>query len=468
VKKIFIPTASAIIFVLLFGGWGATGHKIISRNIYVCLPVSMGFPTTWNTFLTTHASDPDNRKSSDPTESPRHFIDIDYYPEFIANGFINQDYNAFVKLHTSATVITNGTLPWAIITWEDSLRRLFVQKNWTAAQQVAADLGHYVGDGHQPFHCTEMYDTDLFGKSGLHSRYETTLVNADSSYLYYTNDTASYVSNMSNYVFNFIYSTYSFLRNAQYADSIAQVAAGNSTKGTVYLAKFWELAGTDMISLMKTGSKAAADIIYTAWIDAGSPAQGSLPVNLVSFTAKQSGNSVNLIWNTATEQNNSGFDVERSADKLTWNKLSFIPGSGNSNSTKQYNFQDNSIPANGNYYYRLKQQDINGGYKFSDIIELTFSGPDNFSLDQNYPNPFNPDTKIKYSLPFESNVKITVFNSLGQLVKTLASNVEPAGSYEIRFNASGLSSGVYICTLQANSTDGKQSFHSNKKMTLLK
>jgi hypothetical protein len=153
---------------------------------------------------------------------------------------------------------------------------------------------------------------------------------------------------------------------------------------------------------------------------------------------------------------------------LNWNTITFVPGNGNSNSTKEYSYLDNSITANGNYYYRLKQKDISGGYKYSDMIELAYTSPESFNLEQNYPNPFNPSTKIKYSLPFESSIKVTIYNSLGELVKTLLNNVESAGSHEITFNASGLSSGIYICTLQANSTDGKQTFLSNKKMTLLK
>jgi len=465
VKKLLTTTTAAILLMLLFGGWGATGHSIINSNIYVCLPASMGMPITWSTFMTSHASDPDNRKSSDPTESPRHFIDIDAYPEFVANGFISQSYDTNVTLHTSTWVIKQGTVPWAIITWEDSLRRMFLQNNLTMAQQLCADLGHYVGDAHQPFHITEMYDTDLFGKSGIHSRYETTLVGAYKSLIVYTNNQASYISNISNYVFNFLYYDYSFLRNAQLGDSIAHVAAG-STSGTTYLSTYWAYSGANIITLMKNASKATADLIYTAWVDAGSPQ--TLPVELVSFTGNQSGNTIDLKWNTATELNNLGFDVERSSDILNWNTITFVPGNGNSNSTKEYSYLDNSITANGNYYYRLKQKDISGGYKYSDMIELAYTSPESFNLEQNYPNPFNPSTKIKYSLPFESSIKVTIYNSLGELVKTLLNNVESAGSHEITFNASGLSSGIYICTLQANSTDGKQTFLSNKKMTLLK
>ena len=462
-KKIF-TAASAILLVLLLGGWGAVGHKIINRNIYSILPAGMGLTSDWNTFLTSHASDADSRKSSDATESPRHFIDIDYYPEFVANGAILKDYNAFVALHTSATVIAQGIVPWAIVTWEDSLRKLFIAKNISGAEQVAADLGHYCGDGHQPFHLTTMYDTDLFGKSGLHSRYETTLVTADSGNIVYTNSTASYVSNVSDYVFSFIYADYKYLRNAQYGDSVAQKTAG-STSGTTYLNTFWGIAGPDIITLMKNASKATADLIYTAWVDAGNQL---LPVELVSFTANQTGNYITLKWNTATEINNSGFDIERSTDRITWNKLSSVSGSGNSNSVRDYSYLDKSVKLFGMYYYRLIQKDNNGGKNYSDVINVNYTGPDMFSLEQNYPNPFNPDTKIKYSLPQECNVRITVYNSLGESVKTLVSNVESSGSHEIRFDASGLSSGIYICSIQANSIDGRESFRSSKKMSLLK
>jgi hypothetical protein len=466
VKKLFTTTTVAILFLLLFGGWGGDGHKIINRNIYVCLPTTMGLPAYWSDTLYAHCSDADNRKSKDKTESPRHFIDIDAYLEFVTNGFILQDYNAFVALHGSSTVINNGTLPWAIVTWEDSLKRTFQQKNWHMAMQLAADLGHYVGDGHQPLHITENYDGDMSNQSGVHSRYETSLVKGYMSSIVYTNDTASYVSNVSDYAFNFIYNSYKTLDTCLYGDSVAAKVAG-STSGSVYLAKYWEIAGFDMIKLMKDGSKAAADLIYTAWVDAGRPDQ-SLPVQLVSFTGNQVGNNVSLKWNTATELNNLGFNIERSADKLNWNTITFIPGSGNSNSIKQYSYLDKSLSGGGKYYYRLKQTDVNGEYKYSDIIELIYTHPNTFNLEQNYPNPFNPDTKIKYSLPFESSIKVTIYNSLGETVKTLLDKVESAGSHEIRFNASELSSGIYIYTLQANSSDGKQTFRSTKKMSLLK
>jgi hypothetical protein len=91
-----------------------------------------------------------------------------------------------------------------------------------------------------------------------------------------------------------------------------------------------------------------------------------------------------------------------------------------------------------------------------------------YNLYQNFPNPFNPSTIIKYSLSHESNVKLLVYNSLGQMVKELINSPQSAGYHEINFNASNLASGVYFYTLYTGSASGDQSFHSTRKMLLIK
>ena len=94
--------------------------------------------------------------------------------------------------------------------------------------------------------------------------------------------------------------------------------------------------------------------------------------------------------------------------------------------------------------------------------------PKSYALAQNYPNPFNPSTTIKYSIVHESNVKLLLFNSIGQLVKVLFNSPQSVGNYEINFSASLLPSGVYFYRIEANSFDGKNNFASTKKMILLK
>ncbi len=193
-----------------------------------------------------------------------------------------------------------------------------------------------------------------------------------------------------------------------------------------------------------------------------SDAANPLPVELTSFTAKISGNSVNLVWHTATELNNNGFDVERNFNSSSWEKISFIKGAGNSSFIKNYSFADSKLSKTGNYSYRLKQIDNTGSFKYSNIVEVNYIAPAVFSLSQNYPNPFNPNTIIEYSLPKSSFVNLVVYNAIGQSVKILENGFKDAGYYNLSFNASDLPSGIYIYRIDAGQ------FSQIRKMMLVK
>ena len=186
-----------------------------------------------------------------------------------------------------------------------------------------------------------------------------------------------------------------------------------------------------------------------------------LPVELTSFTASTNAKTVVLKWNTATELNNFGFNIERKSENSTWAKIGFVKGSGNSNSPKEYSYVDNTISV-GKCSYRLKQIDNNGDYKYSKVVEVNFGFPAEYSLNQNYPNPFNPSTTISYSLPQGANVKLVFYNALGQEMRILANGFEAAGIHTMNFNAQNLTSGIYFYKLEAGS------FSQVKKMILLK
>jgi photosystem II stability/assembly factor-like uncharacterized protein len=100
--------------------------------------------------------------------------------------------------------------------------------------------------------------------------------------------------------------------------------------------------------------------------------------------------------------------------------------------------------------------------------EINAGSPGEFSLSQNYPNPFNPTTKIEYTLPFESNVRISVYNTLGEKVRDLVNTVDSPGLYRIDFYSGNLASGVYIYQIEARAVTGIENFVSAKKMILLK
>ncbi len=177
--------------------------------------------------------------------------------------------------------------------------------------------------------------------------------------------------------------------------------------------------------------------------------ENPVPVELVAFNAKVDKKKIKLIWTTATENNNYGFEVER-AEKGNWEKIGFVQGAGNSNSSKSYSFVDEEI-AEENIAYRLKQIDFDGKFKYSEEIEVSSLIPNKTQLEQNYPNPFNPSTTISYMLAAKENVSIKVFDILGNEVATLVNENHEPGKYTVDFDASKLSSGIYFCRLIAGS-----------------
>jgi hypothetical protein len=191
------------------------------------------------------------------------------------------------------------------------------------------------------------------------------------------------------------------------------------------------------------------------------------PVELTSFSATTIGSTVKLSWATATEVNNYGFEILRQAHTSTtlsvtsWEKIGFVQGAGNSNSPKSYFYEDKNVSA-GKYSYRLKQIDNDGQFEYSKAIEVDLGAPKKFELSQNYPNPFNPTTTVRFNLPEAGNVKLTLFNILGQELKTLVNEFKESGVHTINFDASELNSGIYIYKLEAGS------FVQTRKMTLVK
>ena len=271
---------------------------------------------------------------------------------------------------------------------------------------------------------------------------------------------------------------------SQYSVSFAFDNTGAANKGFEMRIPFSQLGITgtgtfQMFAFVSSQTAYFADVTVPGNITTGNPGFNAnfntlsggvfhtsppfpLPVELSSFTARMNGNAVVLNWKTATEQNNNIFEIERSSNGSTWVKIGSVQGSGNSNTAKSYSFTDSKLSNTGKYSYRLKQVDNSGSFKYSNVTEVNYTVPTVFSLSQNYPNPFNPNTIISYSLPQASNVKLSVYNALGQMVKVLENESKEAGTYNISFNASELSSGIYFYKIEAGQ------FSQTRKMMLVK
>jgi hypothetical protein len=201
----------------------------------------------------------------------------------------------------------------------------------------------------------------------------------------------------------------------------------------------------------------------------------AVPVELISFTATvlQNENEVELNWSTATETNNSGFQILRcTQNDSKWKNIGFVSGFGTTTEPKSYSFVDEDVTI-GTYKYRLKQIDFHGSFEFSNEIEVEVDfTPKEFVLYQNYPNPFNPNTVIRFEIPGQArndNVFVTlkIYDVLGNEAATLVSKEKQPGIYEVEFSVGqdsspDIASGIYFYQLKAGD------FISIKKMVLLR
>lgn len=190
-----------------------------------------------------------------------------------------------------------------------------------------------------------------------------------------------------------------------------------------------------------------------------------LPVELISFTGECNIDEIVLHWTTASELNNSGFEIEMKSVNNVWITIGFVKGSGTTTEKTNYNFIDQiEINSPSKCQYRLKQIDFNGAFDYSNEIEVNVNVniPSEYKLYQNYPNPFNPSTTIRFQMPERSEVSLIIYDILGNEVKTLFNEIKDAGFYDYDFNAGSLASGIYFYTLQT------EKYSKTYKMILMK
>jgi hypothetical protein len=325
-KKLVILLSMFGIAVLCIS-WGAEGHYWINYNSTESFPVSMSTYLVWADSLANHGSDADDRKSWDPNESKRHYIDIDNYSEFISTGHIASTYDSVVAIHGSGFVTSNGILPWATKTMWDSLVLAFQQHDWHHALLHASDLGHYVGDGHQPLHITTNYDGITQSEKGIHSRYETDMVNTYlTSLKTYPGDTVHVIADVQKYIFDYLYVDNKYVDSICTADDYARALAGDSTSTQYYQALF-NKTGTFTKMLWHNASHSLAELMYTAWVQAGSPVMGILEVQANDMMAS-------VFPNPVTDNSALTFNL-RNASKIN---ISIFDAAGKLISAKEKDF----------------------------------------------------------------------------------------------------------------------------------
>jgi hypothetical protein len=182
------------------------------------------------------------------------------------------------------------------------------------------------------------------------------------------------------------------------------------------------------------------------------------PVKIGSFTGKTNGAANLLSWNTLTEQNNSGFDVQRSLDGSNFSSIGFVgtkASSGNSNANIAYTFSD-AKPAAGSNYYRLLQKDKDGHSSLSDIVLLKGAGS-GARLSVAYPNPVKASLSVIVSATGTDKATVQIVDLSGKIVSQQVSAIA-TGDNIVKINTANLPKGMY--TIKAILKNGKQALNS--------
>lgn len=261
---------SAITALVILGSWGNRGHTMISFRTNLSFNEEMNHFSDWVFYLSEHASDADKRKRDDPEEGPKHYIDIDNYDMFLDQGRIPTTLDSCITAYGEQFVEDNGYLPWATLAMYDSVVSCLGRGDWTNAKKYGADLGHYVADGHMPMHLTRNYDGQFTNNKGIHARYEIGMIDRYHDQISYSGTPAAEIGNVTQYIFGYLYSNYEYMDSILIADDYAKEMASGTTSELYYTA-LWERTEHMTNQLFSEASHALAELLYTAWIEAGRP-----------------------------------------------------------------------------------------------------------------------------------------------------------------------------------------------------
>lgn len=248
----------------LYGRWGWSSHRFINDAAVDHLPESMSFFQDHRDYLSEHAIDPD----TDNFPGNYHYIDIDYYPEFFT-GTLPHLWQDMVDLYGQNTMESNGLVPWVIEWWMADLTTLMENGSWNDVWQIAAELGHYVADSHQALHLTLNYNGQMTNNYGIHSRFETQMINPHLDEISLPDSTGSYWDSPMDSIFDYIEDIYSLVDLVMAADQRAYLVDPNHNN--TYYSMLWDDLGDTTIWSLNRATVDLASIWYTAWVNAGSP-----------------------------------------------------------------------------------------------------------------------------------------------------------------------------------------------------
>ncbi|MBD2770072.1 hypothetical protein IC235_19465 [Hymenobacter sp. BT664] len=294
-KKIFFPLLFAALTLAqgTAGAWGFFGHRTITQVAVYQLPASMqAFYYRHMAELVRLSTAPDERRSQDTTEGPKHFINMDYYSEENPFAKVPRRYEKAVEKFTADTLKKYGTVPWTIIETKNSLTEAFRQRDTVNIIKYSAELSHYMSDAFVPLHTTLNYDGQFTNQKGLHKLWETQLPERFINEYKLNGEPAKYLDNPLVAVWNEVQQSYGFVGETfDQATKIEKVMKpavrytfahhyGQTTRRfSDAFADAYEKAVGGMVSFRLKGAPTMVSSLWlTAWQDAGKPDLNSLMI----------------------------------------------------------------------------------------------------------------------------------------------------------------------------------------------
>jgi hypothetical protein len=279
------------IVIILCCSWGFYAHETATQLAVYKLPkqVRRFFFSNIDS-ITVNSIMPDKRRSTDRTEGPKHFIDIENYGEG-AMVTMPHDLKTAVEKYSWDTLKKYGYVPYQVLIEYDSLVNAIKQKNADSIFFYAIDLAHYIEDANVPLHTTNNYDGQLTGQRGLHGLWETTIPELElSSYNLYEKHKATYLTDKTETIWMAVRRAHALLPEifekekevaANFPDSSKyeeRMYYGRKTKvyTDAFAKQYAEALTTTINDQLNFSANMVADFWYTAWVDAGKPSMKGL------------------------------------------------------------------------------------------------------------------------------------------------------------------------------------------------
>lgn len=286
IRQLAIFAVSSAVFISATLPWGFYAHRKINRLAVFSLPPEMlGFYKTNIDYLTENAVNPDRRRYAVDGEAPRHYIDLDIYPDSVQQDLATLTWKQAVEKYSEDTLQAYGIVPWHIVAMKYRLEQAFKERNVRRILMLSADIGHYIADANVPLHTTENYNGQLTNQVGIHGFWESRLPELYSDNYDLLIGQADYVEQPLERSWRAVLNAHAALDSVLTferelteklpADQKFTIEERNnitiSNYSQPFSKKYHDMLDRQVERQMKASVKMIADFWYTAWVDAGQP-----------------------------------------------------------------------------------------------------------------------------------------------------------------------------------------------------